>query len=413
MVQNEDAGDLVRFFGPTHPHHGSSLPLRSVLAGVAASLVGIGLARFAYTPLIPVLIERGWFAAEDAFYLGAANLAGYLAGALLAPRGVRAVGTRAMLRGMMALAALSFFACAEPLSFSWYFLWRFAAGLSGGALMAIAAPSILPGVPAEKRGRASGIIFTGVGLGAALSGTLIPWLLDAGLATTWIALGAAATFLTLATWRSWPADAPAAPARAQTPHDQGRALRLLYAQYGLNAAGLVPHMVFLVDFVARGAAGGFAAGALAWVAFGFGAVAGPFTLGALADRIGFAATLKASFAVQVVAIGVLGLTDLYAVVIVSATLAGAFTPGIVPLVLGRVREILAATPDRQQAAWSRATASFALMQAAGAYGFSFLFAVTGDYALLFLLAAGCLALALALEVARHAERTPASRETSR
>ncbi|WP_349371685.1 YbfB/YjiJ family MFS transporter [Salinarimonas sp.] len=398
---------------PAPARHVAPIPLRPVLAGVAASLVGIGLARFAYTPLIPVLIERGWFAAEDAFYLGAANLAGYLAGALLAPRGVRTIGARAMLRGMMALAALSFFACAAPLSFAWYFLWRFAAGLSGGALMAIAAPSILPGVPAESRGRASGIIFTGVGLGAALSGTLIPWLLGAGLATTWIALGAAATLLALVTWRSWPANAPPAPADARAPQDQGRALRLLYAQYGLNAAGLVPHMVFLVDFVARGSAGGFAAGAMAWIAFGLGAVAGPFTLGAVADRIGFSATLRASLAVQLLAIGALAVTEIYAVVIVSATLAGAFTPGIVPLVLGRVREILAAAPDRQQAAWSRATASFALMQAAGAYGFSFLFAATGDYALLFLVAAGCLALALALEGVRGGAQRPASRETRR
>ena len=32
----------------------------------------------------------------------------------------------------------------------------------------------------------------------------------------------------------------------------GPALRALYAEYAVNAVGLVPHMVFLVDFVARG-----------------------------------------------------------------------------------------------------------------------------------------------------------------
>ena len=59
---------------------------RGTLAGVCATLVGIGLARFAYTPLIPPLITEGWFAPSQAAYLGAANLAGYLAGALLARR---------------------------------------------------------------------------------------------------------------------------------------------------------------------------------------------------------------------------------------------------------------------------------------------------------------------------------------
>ena len=48
----------------------------ATLAGLSATLVGIGLGRFAYTPLIPVLIDAGWFSASDAAYLGAANLAG-------------------------------------------------------------------------------------------------------------------------------------------------------------------------------------------------------------------------------------------------------------------------------------------------------------------------------------------------
>lgn len=47
-------------------------PWRGTLAGLCATLVGIGLARFAYTPLIPPLITEGWFAPSQAAYLGAA-----------------------------------------------------------------------------------------------------------------------------------------------------------------------------------------------------------------------------------------------------------------------------------------------------------------------------------------------------
>jgi len=36
----------------------------------------LGLARFAYTPLIPALIAAKWFSPAEAVYLGAANLAG-------------------------------------------------------------------------------------------------------------------------------------------------------------------------------------------------------------------------------------------------------------------------------------------------------------------------------------------------
>src|SRR5260370_41041192 len=75
-------------------------------AGLCASLVGLGLARFAYTPLIPALIAAKWFSPADAVYLGAANLAGYLAGALVAPElGARAGPVRA-LRARLSRASL-------------------------------------------------------------------------------------------------------------------------------------------------------------------------------------------------------------------------------------------------------------------------------------------------------------------
>src|ERR1700738_324685 len=66
-----------------HSNEGGPVWL-SAAAGLCASLVGLGLARFAYTPLIPALITAKWFSPAEAVYLGAANLAGYLAGALIA-----------------------------------------------------------------------------------------------------------------------------------------------------------------------------------------------------------------------------------------------------------------------------------------------------------------------------------------
>src|SRR5262249_8970599 len=98
-------------------------------AGLAASLVGIGLARLAYTPLIPALVEAGWFTPGQAAYLGAANLVGYLVGALLAAPLAARFAAPAVLRAMMLLASAAFFACAAPWTLLWVFTWRFAAGL--------------------------------------------------------------------------------------------------------------------------------------------------------------------------------------------------------------------------------------------------------------------------------------------
>jgi predicted MFS family arabinose efflux permease len=380
-------------------------PLRATLAGTSASLVGIGLARFAYTPLIPALIAAGWFAPAAAVYLGAANLAGYLAGALFGRRLLAWATPPTVLRGMMLIATAAFFACAWPQSFAWYFVWRVAAGVAGGALMVLAAPTVLPHVPAGRRGLAGGAIFTGVGLGIAASGTLVPLLLGYGLAVTWCGLGVLSLALTLGAWGGWPADpagtSPARPSPSDVRPPAGPARWALWAvcvAYGLNAAGLVPHMVFLVDFIARGLALGLAVGAWYWVLFGAGALAGPLLAGALADRIGFAAALRAALAAQAAAVALPALSTGTAALTVSALVTGAFVPGVVPLVLGRVQQLAGPDGAAQRAAWSYATTAFAVGQAAAAYGFSYLFARTGGYGPLFTLGAAALLAALALEI---------------
>ncbi|WP_336485746.1 YbfB/YjiJ family MFS transporter [Methylobacterium nigriterrae] len=380
---------------------------RITAAGLCAALVGIGIGRFAYTPLIPVLIEARWFAPADVVYLGAANLAGYLAGALAARPASARIAPGWLLRGSMLTATLACLACAAPVSLAWYFLWRFAAGLSGGIIMVLAAATILPHAPARRRGLVGGLIFTGVGLGVAASGTLVPLLLRAGLVETWIALAVLSGLLTLAAWPNWP---PAPRPEAAMAHGGDRRtrgvaprslpVRALVLAYGLNAVALVPHMVFLVDFVARGLGRGVDAGARYWILYGLGATVGPLVAGHLADRTGFGPALRLAYLAQAAVVMLPALSDGPAALAVSSVLVGAFTPGIVPLALGRLHELLAHDPEAQRAAWSRATTSFALFQAASAYGYSYLFAHTaGSHAGLFEIGAAFVLAALLLDLA--------------
>ncbi|VVE61719.1 major facilitator superfamily protein [Pandoraea captiosa] len=374
---------------------------RATLCAACASLVGIGFARFAYTALLPAIIGAHWFAPATAAYLGAANLGGYLAGALGARVLARHASNIAILRTMMLLAAIAFFACAWPISFAWFFVWRFASGFAGGVLMVIAAPSVLAHVAPSRRGIVSGAIFAGLGLGIAASGTLVPLLLRQGLAQTWSGLGVLSLLLTALAWRGWPAGAPAAAAPTHARHRVTTpiALRSLYVEYALNAVALVPHMIFLVDYVARGLGKGLDAGANFWVLYGLGAIVGPLFVGHLADRIGFARALRVAYVTQLCAalLPVLGLG--LPALIVSSVVMGAFTPGIVPLVLGRVNERLAHHPAAQKGAWSTATTSFATLQAGAAYGMSFLFAATsGNYALLFMVGGAAMAIALCVNL---------------
>jgi MFS family permease len=374
---------------------------RAVLAGLCASLVGIGLARFAYTPLIPALIDAHWFAARDVVFLGAANLVGYLAGALAGRPLAARIGARRTLQAMMLLTSLAFFACAVPLSVSWFFGWRFLSGLSGGIIMVLAALSILPQVPVERRGMASGAIFLGIGVGIAASGSLVPLLLSHGLAVTWFGLGALSLLLTLASWGWWPqaqaaaaaadADAPTAAAPART----GFALKLIYSQYALKAVGLVPMMVFLVDYAARGLHMDTHTASLFWVIYGVGATVGPMLYGALGDRLGIGNATRLGLVLQIVAAAVMVLSHNVLVLGLTTFLIGTFPSGVVPLTLSRIRHTLRHDAAAQGAAWSRATTIFALFQALAGYAYSWLFAATGgEHRVLMLV--GALAFGLAL-----------------
>jgi MFS family permease len=375
----------------------------SAAAGLCASLVGLGLARFAYTPLIPALIAAKWFSPTEAVYLGAANLAGYLAGALIARELAAQAGAVRTLRGMMVLASLCCFACSVPVSFFWFFGWRFLAGATGGVIMVLAASTILPHIAPGKRGLVGGVIFAGVGLGVAASGTLIPLLLQQGLRQSWYGLGVLSAGLTLVSWKAWPAEVPATEYTfdSQVP-SRGRprtVVRVLSAEYGLNALALVPHMVFLVDFVARGLGQGISSGSRYWVLYGIGATIGPLLTGHLADRAGFGPALRVAFLVEAIAILLPALSSAPAAMIVSSVVVGGFTPGIVPLVLGRIHELLPHNSAGQRAAWAQATTTFALFQAAGAYGLSYLFERTGgDYTVLFVIGAGAVTASLAIDL---------------
>jgi predicted MFS family arabinose efflux permease len=385
-------------------HHQATKSVWSfAVAGLCASLVGLGLARFAYTPLIPSLIAANWFSPADVVYLGAANLAGYLAGALVARSAASHIGAVRALRGTMVLATISFFTCSVPISFVWFFAWRFLAGLAGGVIMVLAASTVLPHILPAKRGIIGGVIFAGVGLGIAASGTLVPLLLQQGLRESWYGLGALSGLLTLISWSSWPQThgttqpTPVSHGPGHVP--RSNAVRALLLEYGFNAFALVPHMVFLVDFVARGLGQGVAAGSHYWVLYGLGAIVGPLLTGHMADKAGFGPALKITFLLEAIVILLPALSTAPASLIVSSILIGGFTPGIVPLVLGRIHELVPHSAESQRVTWGQATTMFALFQAAAAYGLSYLFEHSGgDYLLLFKLGSIAVTLALAVDL---------------
>ncbi|HRL02134.1 MAG TPA: YbfB/YjiJ family MFS transporter, partial [Vitreoscilla sp.] len=112
---------------------------RSVLIASLSTLLALGLFRFAYSALLPLLIAAQWFDAKTALYLSTANLCGYLIGALSAnPLNQRYNHTQLICVAAF-VGSMSLLACAiAHLPIAWYVFWRLLAGITGAWLMVLA-----------------------------------------------------------------------------------------------------------------------------------------------------------------------------------------------------------------------------------------------------------------------------------
>lgn len=380
-------------------------PVNVALATVAAMgaiFVGLGLARFAFGPLQPALVIDGWFSGSTSSLLTAANLAGYLFGALAGARLARRFPATTVLRVMMVLTALSFFACSsESFPFAWFFSWRVLSGFTGGVLMALAGPTVLVYVAEKRRPAIGETLLYGITIGIIFAGALMPVLLADSVELAWIVLGALALLTTALTWRLW----PPAPAAA-TPTPRGKRPpegRLLPLQYGLVSIGVVPQMVFLVDYIARDVGLGVTDASHYLLVYGLGSLTGPVIYTFVTGRIGLRATLRAGIVVQLLSCVLLLTGESTAFLAAASFLAGVGMPGLVAAFLLRSQQLSGGNVDAHRALWGATTAAFAVGQAIAAFGTSYLLDRFGEggigYPLLFAAGAACLAAAFALDFA--------------
>jgi len=354
---------------------------RAAFSGLLAMLVGIGIARFGYAPLIPALIAAHWFNASAAFWLGAMNFLGYVLGALGMRSWRRAIHTRSLVVGLMAVTAFCLLASAWNAGVVYAAIWRLLSGITGGALMVLMGAAVVGRAPADKRGQVGGITFAGMGTGMTVSSLLIPRLLQFGLSETWVILGLLSLLLTCIVAYLMPAATIAPAVALPGTRSFTKPIVFLLIGYALCAIGFVPHVLFLSSFVAIALGRGVAAGAGVTAVLGVAAAFGPPILGRLADRFGFLTTLAAGYFVMAIAVALPVFSTNVFVLALSAAGVGAVALGAVVLTSGALAMML--PPNRLAATWGLATMAYAVMQAASAAGFSTLFHITASYRLLF------------------------------
>ncbi|WP_342153730.1 YbfB/YjiJ family MFS transporter [Methylorubrum sp. SB2] len=241
-----------------------------VLGGLVALAVAMGIGRFAFTPLMPLMIRDGGLDAATGAEWAAANYVGYLVGALTAARfadprrGLR-LGLVGVAVTTLAMAGLG--AVPTPLVGAGL---RAAAGVfSAWALVCASAWGLAE--LARHRAEALGAwIYTGVGLGIALAG-LLAWLGGRQPADRlWLELGLIAALGAGLVWRfsRGPSATAAVPRAAPAPDRSGQAALVIC--YGAFGFGYIVPATFL-PAMARALTPDPLVFGLAWPLFGLAA----------------------------------------------------------------------------------------------------------------------------------------------
>ena len=244
-------------------------PVTIAVAGALALACAMGIGRFAFTPLLPMMLSDGVVDLAGASWLATANYFGYFVGALLCTlqpmiwsqfKALPAVPATTWLRaGLIATCVLTVgMALNMPAMWPWL---RFAAGVASAFVFIFSSGWCLARLAERNASHLGGIMYTGPGAGIALSGVsasavvAVQW----RAATGWLIFGALACVLTALVWRTF-SQPPVTVAPAQPPGNSTSSINStrvnlapasrwqmtwLAIAYGLDGLGYIISATFL------------------------------------------------------------------------------------------------------------------------------------------------------------------------
>ena len=375
--------------GEQHTDQGEWSSVCILLGGIFGMIIAMGIGRFAFTPILPLMQRDLGMSNSVAGWLAGLNYLGYLAGAVLCSIVPRFIGSRYVAASSLALSITTTAAMGLTVSvFSWGGL-RFVGGVVSAMLFIIVSAETGEALVRRGYGHWVGMLYGGVGAGIALSGLTIPWLDHVGQWDgAWIGMGALAGVLAVVGIVITKGKIDTPKINEHRSHSKKRMLRLwpLVIAYFFEGLGYIVTATFIVAIVAS-TPGLEAYAAYSWVAVGLAAVPSTVLWPLLSRRIGNKKALMAAYLVQASGIFVSMHADsVTEVMFASITFGGTFL-GIVALTLAEGNARMVHNGKRAAAIL---TASFSVGQILGPILAGFLADMQQGFALPLLLASMCI-----------------------
>ncbi|WP_283742769.1 YbfB/YjiJ family MFS transporter [Sideroxydans sp. CL21] len=311
--------------------------IKVLSAGIFSLILVMGVARFAYTPLLPLMQHQAGLGVAAAGWLAAINYAGYLSGALIASLISDMVLKDRLYRIGMILAIVSTVMMGMTTDFTVWAISRYVAGLSSAAGLLLGSGLILNWLIRHNHHSELGIHFAGIGLGIASAAAAV-FLMNQWLSwdQQWYVLTALGCLL-LVPALGWlpPPDRSAVTKTGQKMEDAPPSaffMRLLMSAYFCAGIGYVVSATFIVAIIDHmpGMAG---KGTLVFFVIGIAAAPSCIAWDLIARRIGKLNALIAASVLQIFGIMLPVLAGGLFAAIAGAILFGGTVMGIVSLVL--------------------------------------------------------------------------------
>ncbi|MBT2972103.1 MAG: YbfB/YjiJ family MFS transporter [Candidatus Thiodiazotropha sp. (ex Ctena orbiculata)] len=228
--------------------------LKVLIGGVISLILMLGIARFAYTPLLPIMLQQAGLGLSEGGWLTAINYLGYLCGAITASLISNLVLKDRLYRIGLIVAVVSTLGMGLTENIWLWSFYRFIAGLSSAAGLLLGSGLILNWLIRHGHRSELGIHFSGVGLGIAFGAIAVELMSHHfDWRGQWLMLSLMGTLMLLPAW-AWlpPPDNSKITSSGEVMVDKPpsrRFLLLFMAAYFCAGAGYVVSATFIVAII--------------------------------------------------------------------------------------------------------------------------------------------------------------------
>lgn len=304
-----------------------------LLAGILAIFVGVGVARFAFTSLLPSMLDD-FLSITDAGVLASFNFAGYLTGAIFTIF-MKDINTKVKyFRIGLVLSMVTTLVLATTTNETMWLLSRVVAGFGSAMLLIVGGALVMVKLNYEDKTKAMGIHFSGIGIAIVASELISQYVLKSGnWADAWLTLSLFAFIVSF--YSMYILSFDKVLKQKAVKHKLSKSIFstyviLLILAYFTEGVGFVVQGTFLPDII-NSLKGLDGYGSLGWLVVGMAGIPSSIIWMRLAHNYGSVNIIIVAMALQVVGILIPAFTTSIYLNLLSGALYGSTFIGLVAL----------------------------------------------------------------------------------